>query len=325
MKVLKKKTGRDFVILNLTDPQLGDPEWAEGSFDRRVLEYTVDELVKRVKPDLITISGDLAWAGYTLAYDLFAELLEKFQIPWAPVWGNHDNQNGAECIERIVQRYMAHPHFLYERGDTALGNGNYIIAIEEEGKIVEALIMMDSHDHDDYVNDKGEAVRVDSKLTQGQMEWYHQQISLLKEKDCGSATMILHIPPYAYREVARAAFKEGIDLTKVSLQDPEGTACWKEGYEDSVGVQYEGICSYPEEDGVLALIEEEGLTKRVLAGHDHVNNWMITYKGVQWIYGLKTGAGCYWNPNLNGGTVLKVGKEGVYEVKHEYVDATHFL
>lgn len=325
MKVLKKKTGQDFVVLNLTDPQLGDPEWAEGSLDRRVLEYTVEELVKRVKPDLITISGDLGWAEYTLAYDLFAELLEKFQIPWAPIWGNHDNQNGAEHVAFIVNRYRKYSHFLYEEGDPAMGNGNYVIAIEEEGKVVEGLIMMDSHNRVDYVDDKGEVKQVDAKLLPLQMDWYRAQIHALKERGCNSATMVLHIPPYAFREASKAAFKEGLDLTKVTLQEAEGNSCWQVGYENSVGVQYEGICSHPEEDGVFALIQEEGVTKRVIAGHDHVNNWMITYQGVQLIYGLKTGAGCYWNPLLNGGTTLKVGSEGVYEVKHEYVDASHLL
>ena len=86
MKILRKQKGKDFVILNLTDPQLGDPEWAEGCYDRKVLEYTVAQLIQRVKPDLITISGDLAWAGYTVAYENLAELLESYQIPWAPVW-----------------------------------------------------------------------------------------------------------------------------------------------------------------------------------------------------------------------------------------------
>jgi hypothetical protein len=325
MKVLKKKTGQDFVVLNLTDPQLGDPEWAEGSLDRRVLEYTVEELVKRVKPDLITISGDLGWAEYTLAYDLFAELLEKFQIPWAPIWGNHDNQNGAEHVAFIVNRYRKYSHFLYEEGDPAMGNGNYVIAIEEEGKVVEGLIMMDSHNRVDYVDDKGEVKQVDAKLLPLQMDWYRAQIHALKERGCNSATMVLHIPPYAFREASKAAYQDGLDLTKTTLQEADGTACWKEGYEDSVGVQHEGICSYPEEDGVLAVIKEEGVTKRIVAGHDHVNNWMITYEGIQMIYALKTGAGCYWNPLLNGGTTLKVGSEGVYEVKHEYVDASHLL
>ena len=40
------------------------------------------------------------------------------------------------------------------------------------------------------------------------------------------------------------------------------------------------------------------------------------------IFALKTGLGCYWNPILNGGTVLKVNETGVCEVHHEFVDVS---
>lgn len=324
MKVLKKNANKDFVILNLTDPQLGDPEWAEGHHDRKVLEYTVAQLIERVKPDLITISGDLAWAGYTVAYDNLAQLLEQYNTPWAPIWGNHDNQGGAEIIDAIATRYLEkYPHCVYEKGDPALGNGNYVICIEEEGKIVEALVMMDGNNQDDYVDSEGNTSKVWARIKEPQIDWYRQQIRLLKEKGCASATMMVHIPIYAYRKAADAAYKASVTRNQLTIEQAEGTECWNEGYENSYGVQYENISSYPEEDGVFDAIKEEGVTKRVLVGHDHVNNWVITYEGVQLIFALKTGAGCYWNPILNGGTVLKVGKDGVYEVKHEYVDVSH--
>ena len=43
------------------------------------------------------------------------------------------------------------------------------------------------------------------------------------------------------------------------------------------------------------------------------------------IYALKIGAGCYWNPILNGGTVISVGERGVRDVKHEYVKVDHLI
>lgn len=324
MKVFQKNPDKDFVVLNLTDPQLGNPEWEEGQVNRRILEYTITELVERIKPDLITVSGDLAWAGHDHAYKMIGDFLESFQIPWAIVWGNHDNQNGAEYINSIVTRYMNdYPHFVYEKGDAALGNGNYVIGIEENGKIVEGLIMLDSHNQDDYVDKDGSERKVWAKLIPAQLDWYREQVRDLKEKGCASATMILHIPIYAYETARKAAYKDGVALGELTLAETDGTACWNEGYQDSTGVMYEGVSCFPEEDGVFAVIKEAGVTKRVLAGHDHVNNFMISYDGVQLIYALKVGAGCYWNPILNGGTVLKVGQNGVYEVRHEYVDISH--
>ena len=49
---------------------------------------------------------------------------------------------------------------------------------------------------------------------------------------------------------------------------------------------------------------------------------MIPYQGVRLAYGLKTGAGCYYDPRLNGGTVIRVTSDGVAEVSHEFVDMT---
>ena len=325
MITLKKNPGKDFIILNITDPQLGDPEWEDGHVNRQILEYTIRTLIEKVKPDLITVSGDLAWAGYNHAYTMLADYLESFQIPWAPIWGNHDNQNGADYIDKIATRYLAYPHCVYEKGDPALGNGNYVIRIEENGKLVEAIFMMDSHDKADYTDEKGEIRQEWAKLIPAQMEWYKEQSALLKGDGCKDATLILHIPIYAYRTASLAAFKEGLTLNEVTLEQAKKGECWNAGYENSVGVQHEGISSYPADDGVFTVLKEDGLVKHILAGHDHVNNWIITHEGITMIFALKAGAGCYWEPTLNGGTVFKVNQDGVASVAHEYVDISHFI
>ncbi len=326
MITLKKNPNKDFIILNLTDPQLGSPEWVEGHLNRNILEYTVTELMKRAQPDLITISGDLAWAGDEQAYKQLGELLESFQTPWAFVWGNHDNQNGAEAVDKIASYYLTLPHCIYEKGDPALGNGNYVIAIEENGKIVEALIMMDSHNRDVFVEADGTKKTGWAKLIPEQLDWYRAQIKSLKEKGCKDSTLILHIPIYAYYKACVAAYKADVANGDFTMNPNDTKNCWNKGYENSVGVMHESISCYPfADDGVFEVIKEEGLTKYILAGHDHVNNWIITYDDVKLIYGLKTGAGCYWEPLLNGGTILKINQNGVYEVFHEFVDVSHIV
>ena len=142
---------------------------------------------------------------------------------------------------------------------------------------------------------------------------------------CASATVIMHIPPFVYSQASKAAYKAGITLSEVTLEEADGDGVWNADYEQSSGVQYEGIACYPEEDGVFEAVLSAGVTKRILVGHDHVNNFIITYQGIQLIYALKAGAGCYWNPKLNGGTVLKINGGGAYEVKHEYVDISDLL
>ena len=136
-----------FEDTNMTDVYFGvsapgenwHEEWADGHKARRILEHTVRELIERTSPDLITISGDLAWAGHDHAYDMLASFIDSFNIPWANVWGNHDNQNGAEYIDSVATRYMSYKNCIYEKGDRSLGNGNYVICIEEQGSHEELL------------------------------------------------------------------------------------------------------------------------------------------------------------------------------------------
>ena len=73
------------------------------------------------------------------------------------------------------------------------------------------------------------------------------------------------------------------------------------------------------------MIKELGSTKYIICGHDHTNNFVIPYEGVNFIYSMKAGAGCYWDPALSGGTVLRIGSNGVTEVRHELVDPTPYM
>ena len=325
MITLKKQPGKDFKILNLTDTQLASNEWAEDHKNRAILIHTVTELVKAVDPDLITVTGDLAWAGEKEAYDNLADLLDSFRRPWAPVWGNHDNQGGAESINALVDRYLTHPYCIYEKGDPALGNGNYVIAIEEEGKVVEGVIMMDSHDRMPYTDADGTEREEWAKLIPEQLVWYREQIKMLEDLGCRDTTVMMHIPIYAYNDAWKAAFNSGLNPEEINPENSADPDNWNEGYKASFGVRYEGICSFPADEGMFDIICELGSTKHVVSGHDHVNSFVIEYKGVKLIYGLKTGAGCYWKPELNGGTVFRVTEKGVSDVWHSYVNISALL
>ena len=325
MIVLKKKLNEDFVILNLTDPQLSNEEWQDGHKNRLILEHTVTELVNRVKPDLITVSGDIAWADNDFAYDSFAKLMESFSIPWAPIWGNHDNQNGKESVDKVATRYQNLANCVYEKGDPSLGNGNYTICIEEDGKIVEGVIMLDTHDKETFIGEDGKVEQGWAKLWAEQIEWYKKQVEMLKSKGCKESIVVMHIPPFGFKLASQAAFKDGVDLNSITFEQSCGNDCWKNGYEDSIGVQHEGVSCFPKEDGVFKAVKELGHTKAIIAGHDHVNNWIINYEGVRLIYSLKAGAGCYWDKNANGGTVFKVSHGGISRVYHEFVDCSHLV
>ena len=321
MFTLKKRPGRDFQILNLSDPQLEGKDWKEDGAKRHILEGTVRTLTERVCPDLITISGDVAAPGDFDGYEYLANFLDGFGVPWSPVWGNHDNEKGPETIRQVAELCMRHPHCLYESGPEALGDGNYVIRIEEEGKAVSAVVLMDTHDRMPYVSPDGETSREWAKLIPEQIAWYREQILALNAEGCPSSILVVHIPINAYRAAFEEALVPGVDLSKISIEESARGVGWKPEYAAvSFGVLRERFSIYPEDEGAFDAIRELGSTKYVIAGHNHMNNAVTRRDGVTLAYGLKTGIGSYWAPGTNGGTVLTVSSDGAIRLRHEYVD-----
>lgn len=316
MFILNKQPEKPFTVLNLTDIQLGMAEWQPGDPVGTAAVKTIRTLVQNTAPDLITLTGDQSWAGSDSSYQKLFELLDGFGVFWAPVWGNHDNQDGAEFVNKLAESLKGYKHCLYEAGDPALGNGNYVIRIDENARPAAALILMDSHDRAPYTAPDGTASTAWAKLWPPQLSWLSRQAALLARAGCSDVSLLTHIPPYVYREAAEAAFPKDLDRKSVDPMQSHLPEYWNPGYEGSEGVAYEGICSYPEEDGVWSVLTGCGNIRRVIVGHDHVNDFMIRYKGIQLIYALKTGAGCYYHPSLNGGTVLTV--DTAVTVHHVY-------
>lgn len=308
MKVLQKSSGKDFVILNLSDTHMNDYEWDENHPHRPILEYTIRELVARYHPDLITITGDIAYPEHFCSYEKTAQLLDSFNVPWAIVWGNHDQQDGAEPVLKAAKRLKQHPLCLFEDGDPTLGNGNYTLEIHEGNRPITALFMVDSHNIIDYVKENGEKSWAYDKLWPEQLTWLREQSATLKQSGYIDGLMMLHTPPYCYRGAAAQAFPGG-----------------RGGDSEVYGQQHEFIASYPHEDNVLTTLKEGGLITHVLAGHDHCNNFIVNYNGVVLAFACKTGAGAYWQSAMNGGTIITIGENGIKTVHQQRIDVSHLI
>ena len=326
--------GDTFTVLNLTDPQLNEYHWDptlpgyDNSFP--VLDRTVRTLVQRVKPDLITITGDLSMADQPKAYPALADYMDAFQIPWCVVWGNHDQQDVVERINfvhKVLPYFRSRSHFFHEDGDPAMGNGNYIIDIEKDGKPVHALFMIDSHNCVWLPDENGIKHFYYDKLNEAQIGWYKEQASALKSKGCDHTSMLMHIPCHAYQDAADAAFKPGLDTASVTLEESYGKSCWNPGYEDSFGVKYEDgpIACYPYDDGVFAAIQEIGTTENVISGHVHTDNFVIKYHRVRLAFATKTGCVHPFRSPLNGGPVITIHADGHSDLRHEYVEIKAML
>ena len=366
---LQKEKGKDYKILNLSDPQLMEKEWGLDGGDPKnsiIFTKTVDELLERTKPDLITITGDLAYPHDMRSYDKYAEYFGKLDIPWTVIWGNHDNQIDLEPIDEMIVRLSKAENFFFEAGPRELGSGNFVVAIEEEGKIVEGIVMMDTHDALFYLPDEDteqsmadkntsdlepmpthksriEAFEkrgftekdtewMNPRVTKKQVQWFSEQIEMLKELGCNDTTLFTHVPIHIYKKAFETAFNFDYTPSEVTVEESHSGVCWNEGYKDSFGVKHhpskDSIRSYGihiNDDGMYDAIKKGGTTKTVLAGHCHSNNFFINnYEGVRIGFTLKTGPGCSWKPHLNGGTVITIDSNGVKDLRHEYVDHTKF-
>ena len=78
--ILEKESGKDFIVLNLTDIHINTKDWREDNVIIEVLKYTVTELVNRTQPNLITVSGDLSWACQLSSYRFFADFIALIRM-----------------------------------------------------------------------------------------------------------------------------------------------------------------------------------------------------------------------------------------------------
>lgn len=277
---LQKDPNKDFVIMNLTDLHMTDFDYY-GSYNIRLFSH-IRALAERVQPDLITITGDIfCTKSVALSVHQFTEFMDSLGIPWAPMFGNHDADGN--CDANYMADVMMESEFcLMQKGDPGMGIGNYIVNICEDEKIIHSLIFVDTHGDGIWEN---------------QIGWYQWAASGAN----APSTVLLHIPLHQYQQAYDAAW------------DGSG---WKDGF-DAFGEQNEAICPEPGEDtGFFDTVKAVGLTKNIICGHDHINNFSLVYQGVRLTYSMRLGLYGQHSPEAMGATVLTVDNLGNVEVDH---------
>ncbi len=300
--ILKKEKGEDFVILNLTDTHFAD--YDERAFFAFEGTATIRRLVASVKPDLITVTGDMVCGDSTnYAIKRFTDLMESFGIPWAPVFGNHDAETNCDA-NYLADVMLTSPHCIMKKGDPEMGVGNYVIAIAEENddgsqSIVEALIMMDSHK---------------SQPNEKQKDWYLRTADGINKISGGKAeiSLFMHIPLPEYQYAYDLAW------------DSENGK-WRDEYK-AYGALNEEICcekadGTPVQRGFFEAVKNTETTKYIFCGHEHMNDFSIEYEGIRLTYTMKLGYGSGFQWGFNGGTIITVGNDGIEEIIHRTYSA----
>lgn len=329
-------TDKELKIMQLTDIHFGGG-WMSMKKDSMALN-AVAAMISAEKPDLVIVTGDVAYPILMQAgtinnksgAKLFASLMESLGVYWTMTFGNHDIElHSRYSREDIVDFYSSgdYPHCLMQRGpENVDGCGNQVIKIvNSDGVITRALILMDSNAYtDDYIP----LLRANyDNLHPNQIQWYRDTVSELNEQNEKKFSTM------NAEKATKYAAEFPVVPTSVYLHIPmtEYRDAWNEyvanGYADTenvqfrYGVQGEAVCCPANEDDMFETMHELGSTDTVFCGHDHVNTYSVTYKGIDLTYGMSVDylayIGIYKQGAQRGCTIIHYQPDGSVEYHPE--------
>lgn len=271
------------------------------------LGYIVRNIV-REQPDLVVFVGDNITAGFNRQRaGQFCRTLEELGVYWAAVLGNHEGDNiWSMSRPAMLKKFASYEHCLIDTSqkytssnEKVWGNGNFVINLaDSEGKIYQSLYFLDSGSdmtEEDIEKYADEVEYYDSEydyLKDSQITWYKETVRDIEQKNGAPvpSTMFIHIPLNEYK----TAYEEITGETEVT---PNAPLTYNEpnenGTELLMGQRREGICCPGHNSGMFDAIMEMGSTKLVVAGHDHINDFAVRYRGVILSYNVPGGYSSY--------------------------------
>ena len=308
------KCGADgkFRILVLSDAHAGV------GFSKQVAP-AIRALLDHSKPDLVLLNGDTMGPGrihvenQAQLREVLTELtapIEEAGIPWAHVYGNHDDNFGLENAD-AQPVYESFPHCISKAGDAELsGVGNYMLPVyAEDGKTpVFALWGLDSHSGmrefaAQYGLPEDTRFVLPVHFAEGrgydtvhfdQVMWYYNASREI-EKKLGRklpGLMFMHIPiPEMY-----LVYKNR-DATGFEGSAREEVGCGEMN------------------SGLFSACLQRGDIKAMVFGHDHVCDFSGTYCGIKLCYDGGIEYDAYQDDDLRGGRIFEIDRNDPENLK----------
>lgn len=305
-------------ILQLTDTQVIDASqrrtpdrlrtdeinaWDPEHFDSQCGNH-IRSLIAQTRPDVIIITGDIVYGsfddqGTTLKW--FCDLMDSFRIPWAPVFGNHDNESRkgvdwqCSCLEKSA-------YCLFKRGSVS-GNSNYSVGIAIEETLIRVIHMLDSN---------GCAAGCDPSIIK-EKGIYPDQFALMEantalithaQQKSVPSFMAFHIPITCFKtaEIAKKYQTDNRMFYTIGVDVP--------ALDGDFGFKFEKYRGIEVDDDFIGFLHAQHVDG-VFVGHVHNNCTCIDYEGIKWVFGLKTGQYDYHIPGQLGGTLITLEHENV--------------
>ncbi|MDD3193928.1 MAG: metallophosphoesterase family protein [Oscillospiraceae bacterium] len=274
----------------------------------------INAMVEREKPDLVLFDGDnVNRCGtpeeFCATLSAFVEPLEKRGIPWAHVFGNHDEERNPLTKQEQQAIYEKFPHCISKSAAGIHGVGNHVLPVKASrgDRIAFAVWGLDSNQ---YIRELGDEIgypgleqdiRLPEPLVRNceydiirfdQIMWYYNSSLELERHNGGRIPAIMYF---------HTCLEEFMAITK----NPVFTCM--------TGEHNEPICPGPVNSGMFAALLQRGDVKGVFCGHDHINTYEGTYCGIRLSFVDCIGFGTYGlggsdaeNNRLRGARMLDI-------------------
>ncbi|MBR6334757.1 MAG: metallophosphoesterase [Clostridia bacterium] len=314
-------------VLQVSDPQ-----------DLKLVRKSMTEMLGRaydtLKPDLVVFTGDNILGNHLLdarfgtrpvafgkeatlesmkgALDRILEPVNSRKIPFAMIYGNHDDMN---CITKEEQMEIYRSYEYCMQGNTdnpGLDCDTYAVDILFGGKKKFILYMFDS-----AWQDKDENRQCHTGIKPEAVSWFksYNEQNKTNGGEPVSAIAFLHVP-----------LKEQNFLLKECAPDEKGAVdCGGKFFildpEKANGAFHEPVSCVETDNGLFDAFAEAGNIKAVVTGHDHRNCFEGSYKGIDIIQTGCASFRCYGSRDARGVRLFDLYPDGSYETKFlDYFD-----
>ena len=279
---LKFNANHKFKIVQFTDIH-----WKYGNPASDEAGERMAEVLDAEKPDLVVFTGDVIFAKPAReGLDKALEATITRGIPFAVTWGNHDD-------EQDLSRKELSAHVATKTGnltstvDGISGVTNYTLSVKStDGKRDAAVLyIFDSNSYSPIKKVKGY-----DWIKHDQVEWYRQTSKAFTAANDGKP-----LPALAFFHIPLPEFHEAAQNESAYF----------------VGTRKEKACAPEINTGLAAAMLEAGDVMGVFVGHDHVNDYVVDWRGILLGYGRFTGGATVYHdiPDGNGARVIELTED----------------
>lgn len=301
-------------VLQVSDPQ-------DLRYVRPAMVEMLDRAYDTLEPDAVIFTGDNILGNHLLdarigsrkvaegegptlismraALSHILEPVDKRGIPFAMIYGNHDDMN-VITKEKQIEIYRSYGMCMdLNTENPQVDCDTYTIELKDDsGETKYCLYMLDS-----ARQDKDGERKCHTEVTKPTVDWLEGEL----QKNKGIPSMVfLHIP-----------LEEQFMLTEECTADegirfPDGS--YHRLKQDVSGYMFETPSVLEESNGLFDVIKKGGVGA-VVTGHDHTNCFEGTYEGIDFIQTGCASFRCYGDRRTRGVRVIDFFEDGRYETK----------